>query len=293
MTLHGLLLVDKPRGPSSHDVVAHMRRISGEARIGHSGTLDPLASGLLVLCIGRATRLSEYLLGHDKRYLAQVQLGQSTTTYDAEGAVTLEKPVLATHEDVAAALQTFVGTIRQAPPAFSAVKVGGQPAYKLARSGRPADLAARPITIFTIQLIEYVVPRATLLVHCSAGTYIRSLAHDLGQLLECGAHLADLKRTAAGPFLLTDAHTLEHLDREFASGTGAQLLQPADAGLQMWPQLDLDGAAAARVMHGQTVAAAAAHGVVRAYNPAGALIAIMEADAAGTHWVPRKVLAPQ
>ena len=293
MTLHGLLLVDKPRGPSSHDVIAHMRRTSGEARIGHTGTLDPLASGLLVLCIGRATRLSEYLLGHDKRYQAQVQLGQSTTTYDAEGTVTLERPVLATHADVAVALQTFVGTIRQAPPAYSAVKVGGKPAYKLARSGRPADLAARPVTIFTIQLIEYVSPRATLLVHCSAGTYIRSLAHDLGQLLECGAHLADLKRTAAGPFLLTDAHTLEHLDREFAAGTGARLLQPADAGLQMWPQLDLDGAAAARVMHGQTVAAAAAHGVVRAYNPAGALIAIMEADAAGTHWVPRKVLAPQ
>lgn len=293
MTLHGLLLVDKPRGPSSHDVVARVRRISGEARIGHTGTLDPLASGLLVLCLGRATRLSEYLLGHDKRYLAQVQLGQSTTTYDAEGPITLERPVLATHADVAAALQTFLGTIRQAPPAYSAVKVGGQPAYKLARSGRPADLAARPVTIYTIELIEYVSPRATMLVHCSAGTYIRSLAHDLGQLLGCGAHLADLKRTAAGPFLLTDAHTVDHLDREFTAGAGAQLLQPADAGLQMWPKLDLDSAAAARVMHGQTVAAEAVHGVARAYNPAGSLIAIMEADAAGTHWVPRKVLAPQ
>lgn len=293
MTLHGLLLVDKPRGPSSHDVVARVRRISGEARIGHTGTLDPLASGLLVLCLGRATRLSEYLLGHDKRYLAQVQLGQSTTTYDAEGPITLERPVLATHADVAAALQTFLGTIRQAPPAYSAVKVGGQPAYKLARSGRPADLAARPVTIHTIELIEYVSPRATMLVHCSAGTYIRSLAYDLGQLLGCGAHLADLQRTAAGPFLLTDAHTVEHLDREFAAGAGAQLLQPADAGLQMWPKLHLDSAAAARVMHGQTVAAEAVHGVARAYNPAGSLIAIMEADAAGTHWVPRKVLAPQ
>ena len=293
MTLHGLLLVDKPRGPSSHDVVAHMRRTSGEARIGHTGTLDPLASGLLVLCLGRATRLSEYLLGHDKRYLAEVQLGQSTTTYDAEGAVTLVRPVLATHTDVAAALQTFTGTIRQAPPAYSAVKVGGQPAYKLARSGRPADLAARPVTIHTIELLEYTSPRATILVHCSAGTYIRSLAHDLGQLLGCGAHLADLKRTAAGPFLLSGAHTLEHLDREFAAGAGAHLLQPADAGLQMWPKLELDSAAAARVMHGQTVPAPAAHGVTRAYNPAGSLIAIMEADAAGTHWVPRKVLAPQ
>ena len=293
MTLHGLLLVDKPRGPSSHDVVAHMRRTSGEARIGHTGTLDPLASGLLVLCLGRATRLSEYLLGHDKRYLAEVQLGQSTTTYDAEGAVTLVRPVLATHTDVAAALQTFSGTIRQAPPAYSAVKVGGQPAYKLARSGRPADLAARPVTIHTIELLEYTSPRATILVHCSAGTYIRSLAHDLGQLLGCGAHLADLKRTAAGPFLLSGAHTLEHLDREFAAGAGAHLLQPADAGLQMWPKLELDSAAAARVMHGQTVPAPAARGVTRAYNPAGSLIAIMEADAAGTHWVPRKVLAPQ
>ena len=293
MTLHGLLLVDKPRGPSSHDVVAHMRRTSGEARIGHTGTLDPLASGLLVLCLGRATRLSEYLLGHDKRYLAEVQLGQSTTTYDAEGAVTLVRPVLATHTDVAAALQTFTGTIRQAPPAYSAVKVGGQPAYKLARSGRPADLAARPVTIHTIELLEYTSPRATILVHCSAGTYIRSLAHDLGQLLGCGAHLADLKRTAAGPFRLSDAHTLEHLDRDFAAGAGATLLQPADAGLQMWPKLELDSAAAARVMHGQTVPAPAAHGVTRAYNPAGSLIAIMEADAAGTHWVPRNVLAPQ
>ena len=293
MTLHGLLLVDKPRGPSSHDVVAHMRRTSGEARIGHTGTLDPLASGLLVLCLGRATRLSEYLLGHDKRYLAEVQLGQSTTTYDAEGAVTLERPVLATHTDVAAALQTFTGTIRQAPPAYSAVKVGGQPAYKLARSGRPADLAARPVTIHTIELLEYTSPRATILVHCSAGTYIRSLAHDLGQLLGCGAHLAELKRTAAGPFLLSGAHTPEWLDREFAAGAGATLLQPADAGLQMWPKLELDSAAAARVMHGQTVPAPAAHGVTRAYNPAGSLIAIMEADAAGTHWVPRKVLAPQ
>ena len=293
MTLHGLLLVDKPRGPSSHAVVAHVRRISGETRIGHAGTLDPLASGLLVLCLGRATRLSEYLLGHDKRYLAQIQLGQNTTTYDAEGPVTLERPVIATHEDVAAALNTFVGTIRQAPPAYSAIKVGGQPAYKLARSGRPADLAARPITIHSIELMEYVLPRATITVHCSAGTYIRSLAHDLGQVLECGGHLAALQRTAAGPFHLNTALTLDYIEHEFAAGTGAQLLQPPDAGLHTWPKLELDNASAARVMHGQPVAAAGIQGVARAYNPEGSLIAIMEANAAGTHWVPRKVLASQ
>lgn len=290
----GLLLVDKPTGPTSHTVVAIVRRGTGEKRIGHTGTLDPLATGLLVLCLGTATRLSEYLLHKDKRYLARVRFGQATTTYDADGEVTAVSDRLPDQARVEAALGPWRGPVLQTPPAYSAIKRGGQKAYELARRGEAVDLAPRPVTIHALTLTAWAPPECELEVWCSAGTYIRSLAHDLGQALGCGAHLTGLRRTAAGPFTLDAAVPLDALQDEFASGAWERHLRPADAALPEWPALPLTAAEVRRVQTGQflPLTAGTASGVLaRAYNPAGELFAILRADARLGVWRPEKVLA--
>jgi tRNA pseudouridine55 synthase len=191
--VRGILLLDKPSGPTSHDMVYAVRRGAREKRVGHAGTLDPLATGLLVLCLGSATRLSEYLAGKDKRYRAQVRLGQTTTTYDAQGDITSEAATLPGRDQAEAALEQFRGPQLQVPPQYSAIKRGGQKAYEAARRGEYIELEARPVEFYEITLTAWQPPELTLEVHCSAGTYIRALAHDLGQALGCGAHLAGLR----------------------------------------------------------------------------------------------------
>ena len=287
----GLLLVDKPAGPTSHDVVAQVRRGAREKRVGHTGTLDPLATGLLVLCLGAATRLSEYLLGEDKHYQARVRFGQATTTYDAGGEVTAVSDQLPDRAAVEAALAAFRGALQQRPPAFSAIKRDGQRAYDLARRGETVELAARPVTIHTLEITAWAPPEADLDVACSAGTYIRSLAHDLGQALGCGAHLAGLRRTAVGPFRVEAAVPLDVLQAEMAAGTWAARCQPMDLAVRHWPAVPLSADAARRVHHGQAVPltpAGADWG--RAYNPAGEFFAILRADPAAGVWRPEKVL---
>jgi tRNA pseudouridine55 synthase len=200
--LSGVLCVDKPLGMTSHDVVGRTRRVAGLRRVGHAGTLDPLATGVLLLCLGRAARLIEYLVGHDKVYETTVRLGQTTATYDAEGEVLAERPFLhLTLSQIEAALEAFRGDIVQQPPIYSAIKQGGQPLYKLARQGK-TEVARpyRPVTIHELTRLSWEPPHLSLRIACSSGTYIRSLGYDLGEALGCGGHLSALRRLAVGRF---------------------------------------------------------------------------------------------
>jgi len=291
----GLILLDKPAGPTSHDMVYALRRGAGEKQVGHAGTLDPLATGLLVMCLGPATRLSEYLSGKDKRYTARLRFCQTTNTYDAQGEVTATSLAIPDRPAVEAALAGFRGQQQQVPPAFSAIKRGGQKAYDLARRGETVVLEARPVVIHSLELVDWQPPEAVLTVHCSAGTYIRSLAHDLGQRLGCGAHLAALRRTASGSLRVTDAVALAELQAAFTRQDWRQYLRPADLAVADWPAVHLSAEDTARIRRGQAVPMAGgpneypSEALGRAYNPAGDFIAVLRADPAVRAWRPEKV----
>ena len=294
----GLILLDKPSGPTSHDMVYAVRRGAGEKRVGHAGTLDPLATGLLVMCLGPATRLSEYLSGKDKHYTARVRFGQATNTYDAQGEVIATSEALPDQPAVEAALAGFRGAQQQVPPAFSAIKRGGQKAYDLARRGETVVLDARSVIFYALNLLEWEPPEVVLDVHCSAGTYIRSLAHDLGQHLGCGAHLAALRRTASGTLRVEQAVPLATLQDAFARHDWRQYLQPADAALADWPAVRLTAEETTRIQLGQAVPQAngptdlADNQLGKAYNPAGEFVAVLRADLAARVWRPDKVFTP-
>jgi len=289
----GILLLDKPSGPTSHDVVMDVRRGAGQKQVGHAGTLDPLATGLLVICLGAATRLSDYLRDKAKRYRARVRLGQSTNTYDADGKITATSDRLPDRVSVEEALVKFRGLIHQRPPAFSAIKRGGKKAYELARAGQAIELEARPVEIYSLELLEWQPPEFTLDVLCSAGTYIRSLAHDLGETLGCGAHLTALRRTASGSFHIHEAVTLDDLQKAFEIGEWKRYLHPADVAVADWPEVGLTAEAAARIQHGQPIPLEEyADEYARAYSPAGEFIALLRADTRAGVWRPHKVLLP-
>jgi tRNA pseudouridine55 synthase len=259
----GVLVVDKPMGPTSHDIVALIRRLTGVRRVGHGGTLDPFARGVLPVFIGRATRMVEYHLADDKAYRATVALGATSTTDDLDGELTpVDGPTL-DRATVEAALDGFRGTIEQVPPDHSAVHVGGRRAYELARSGDKLELRPRTVTIEHLGLVSWDDsapdrPVAVLDVRCSAGTYIRSIARDLGTALGSGAYLAALTRTASGPFRVEDAHPLEHVRAELAGGRAVDLLLPPDAGLDSIPRLELEASALDALARGQVVGLGAA-----------------------------------
>ncbi|HSD88594.1 MAG TPA: tRNA pseudouridine(55) synthase TruB, partial [Kofleriaceae bacterium] len=208
----GVLLLDKPAHLSSNAALQRVRRLYGAEKAGHAGTLDPLASGLLPICLGAATRFAQFLLDARKRYVANVRFGITTTTQDAEGEVVLARPVALDREALAAALSRFIGPQMQTPPAHSALKFEGRPYYEYARRGIEIPRAPREVTIHALQLLEWSPPEATLDVECSKGTYVRTLAADLGEALGCGAHLAALRRTASGAFDVDDAATLDALE---------------------------------------------------------------------------------
>ncbi|MBI1298169.1 tRNA pseudouridine(55) synthase TruB [bacterium] len=266
VNIHGLLIVDKPglplaadpatspRLPTSHDIVQRVRRLSGQRRIGHTGTLDPMACGVLVLCLGVATRLVEYYQGHDKRYLAEICLGTETDTYDAMGAVVDQQPVPELgREQIEAALRTFEGEIDQTPPVYSALKQDGESLHRKARRGESVEVAARRVTIYSLELLEVRSPARVLVrAHCSAGTYVRSIAHDLGQALGSCAHLSYLRREAVGHFHEQEAHTLEEIEDAAARGELTTFLQAPGAALDL-PQVVLDAAGIERIGHGQKV----------------------------------------
>jgi tRNA pseudouridine55 synthase len=245
--MHGVLVVAKPAGPTSHDVVALVRRLALTRRIGHGGTLDPFASGVLPLFLGGATRLVEYHLADDKAYRATVCFGASSTTDDLDGELSPIPAPAPTRDGLEVALRTFVGQQLQQPPAYSAIQVGGRRAYALARAGTTVELAPRQVEIKRLELLEWDGtdpdrPIAVLDVTCSAGTYVRALARDLGARLGSGAYLGALVRTASGPFTLDGARSLDEI-REAAATTGPDgiraLLLPPDTGLEALPAVSL------------------------------------------------------
>lgn len=255
VTINGFLNVNKPGGMTSHDVVAQIRRAHKQAgietKVGHAGTLDPLAEGVLVICLGYATRLSDYVMDSTKRYRAVVHAGVTTDTYDAEGEIRQTRDAThLTREHVETALRLFVGQIQQIPPMYSAIKQGGKKLYELARAGQTIERASRPVAIHAINLLDWNPPRFTLDVVCSAGTYIRSLAYDLGENLGVGAHLVGLTRTASGTFTLENAVALETLLNE--SNWQPYLIAPRQA-LAHYPSLDLTSDQAKELRFGRTI----------------------------------------
>lgn len=294
--ISGALVVDKPVGMTSHDVVQAIRNGTGLRRAGHTGTLDPRASGVLVILVGPAVRLSEYVSASDKRYQAIIRLGGTTDTFDAEGKFTPTKdPVNVTEAEFEEALKTFVGEIEQVPPAHSAVKVGGRKAYDMARNGEEVTLEPRKITVHHLEVLEWTPPEVVIDVHCSSGTYVRSLANDLGQKLGSGAYLVGLRRTKSGKFTLRDATPLRKLQEAFTAGNWYQFLIPAAEALGDWPSIELSPDEVEGVRHGHRVKAKEADTVnekVRGVSTQGELVALMELtiQADGTkEWQPKKV----
>jgi len=290
--MDGILNIHKATGMTSHDVVAKVRKTVKQRRVGHAGTLDPAASGVLPICVGQGTRVAEYLSESGKAYQATIVFGSETDTYDEEGQVTRT----ASTENLAlgpieAALQQFLGPQMQIPPRYSAIKIQGQAAYKRTRAGEEITLPARPVEIFQLHIQAWQNPILLLDVSCSKGTYIRSLAYDLGRALECGAHLGGLVRTRSGPFRLEESITLEELARALEAGEIARYLQPADRALEQYPALHLNAEESALVKHGNAFLSDHHEGqsLARIYNPDGLFIAIAAWDSAAEKWQPRKV----
>jgi tRNA pseudouridine55 synthase len=287
----GVLVIDKPVGLTSHDVVQIVRRGTGIRRAGHTGTLDPRASGVLVILIGPAVRLSEYVSASDKRYQATIRLGSSTDTYDAEGRITASSPVNHITEDYFFdILQNFVGEIEQVPPPYSAVKVKGKKAYEFAREGEEIDLEPRKIQVYSLDILEWSPPEVVIDVYCSSGTYVRSLANDLGKSLGTGAHLIGLRRTKSGRFTLRDAVQLRRLKESFDAGDWYKYLIPAADALGDWPMVELDADQVELIRHGHRVPAEPdANGWARGISQQGDLVALLQFNDESGEWQPRKV----
>ncbi|MBA3944689.1 MAG: tRNA pseudouridine(55) synthase TruB [Herpetosiphonaceae bacterium] len=286
--LSGFLNIDKAAGMTSHDVVAQVRRLSRQKRVGHGGTLDPAATGVLPIGLGDATRLLEYLVEGKKSYQAIIRLGSTTTTDDAEGPLITSAPVPSlTTTDLEAAFAPFIGVIAQVPPAYSAIQVAGQRMYDLARQGQEIELPPRTVEIDRIALLDWSSPDVSVLVTCGKGTYIRALARDVGAALGCGAHLARLRRTAVGPLAVEQAITLDAL-RADPNLLSARMLSPA-AAVADWPRAVVDEPTRQAIRHGRAVPLSGVEGDrACAYDSHDTLIALLAP--LGDLWQPYKVL---
>jgi len=301
--ISGLLNIDKPKGLTSHDVVARVKKLSDQRKVGHTGTLDPMATGVLLVCLGQATRLIEYLMTTRKQYRAVIRFGTITDTLDTEGKIIDQADYSTlTEAKLKNILPNFLGEIQQIPPLFSALKKGGQPLYKRARAGENITLDPRPVTIYNLTWAGWSPPDLTLGVTCSSGTYIRALARDIGQAAGPGAHLAGLTRTANGPWTLEEAVQLETLAQAIQDNplNWQKYLHPADQAITHLPKVVLDDEDASHVKHGrqiqlpaQLIKPAPANGhqaLVRAYTPAGNFLAILApAQTNDDIWQPKKV----
>lgn len=291
-TASGILLVDKPAGRTSHDVVGRTRRLAQTRKVGHAGTLDPMATGLLILGLNSSTRLLTYLVGLDKEYLATIRLGATTTTDDREGEL-LERAPAGTvqgldDEQIDRALDAQRGTIEQVPSSVSAIKVDGQRAYARVRAGEDVVLKSRTVTVSELEVLGagragvdddgHPVVDVDVRVVCSSGTYIRAIARDLGAALGVGGHLTELRRTRVGPFSVTDAPTLDALDTLVEAGEPLPLRAPADVARSLFPVLDVDGPAAAALGHGQRIPVTddVPSGPVAAVTAEGRLVGLVE-----------------
>ena len=271
----GILVLDKPAGLTSNGALQEAKFLYNAAKAGHTGSLDPMATGVLPLCFGEATKFSQYLLEADKRYLATFKLGVATASGDADGEVVSEGEVpLLTKQKLERLLDEFRGEIEQTPPMYSAIKVEGQPLYKLARQGIEVERKSREVTIYRLDLLEFTDDELRLDIGCSKGTYIRSIAEDVGRVLGCGAHVSSLRRTASGPFEIGMAHTLDEL-RNIKENSGLQgidaLLEPASSAVQHWPAVELTELMAAYFTQGQAVQVSHAptNGWVRVFSESG------------------------
>ncbi|HLH40209.1 MAG TPA: tRNA pseudouridine(55) synthase TruB [Bryobacteraceae bacterium] len=281
--MDGVIVVDKPLGWTSHDVVNKMRRIAGMRKVGHLGTLDPGATGVLPLVIGRATRLAQFYTRNDKLYEGVIRFGFSTNTYDAEGEPTSpETPVVLDRDIVEAALSRFRGEFMQTPPPVSAKKIAGKPAYELARKNQIVELKPVAVEVYSLDVVRVEGNEAEVRVHCSAGTYLRGVAHEVGQILGCGAHLKSLRRTASGDFKIEAARTLEQLAEIGAAGKLQEVLIPAAQLLPEFPMEMVDAITAGQIRNGRDFRVSPFQGrrgsrYVKAVTPQGDLIAIGEA----------------
>jgi tRNA pseudouridine55 synthase len=279
----GVIIVDKPREWTSHDVVNKMRRLAGTRKVGHLGTLDPGATGVLPLVIGRATRLAQFFTRNDKTYQGVIHFGYSTDSYDMDGVATsAETPVTLDRQALESLLDRFRGEIQQVPPPVSAKKVAGRPAYELARKGQPMELEPVAVNVYELQLLSVDGCEASVRLHCSAGTYVRSIAHDAGQALGCGAFLKSLRRTASGDFNIERARTLEELAALAGEGRLQEALIPAAELLPAFPAELVDAITAGHIRNGRDFRVSpfqAREGsrYVKAVTPQGELVAIGEA----------------
>ena len=297
-SVNGFINLYKPVGITSMDALRRIKRTTGQRqKVGHGGTMDPLARGVLPVCFGQATRLMDYVVGGVKRYVMDVTLGVSTTTYDAEGEVSATgSPEGITRADVETALEGFVGTILQTPPMYSAVKVDGRRLYKLARAGIEVEREPREVEIHIIRVVEFAPPKLTLDVECGRGVYMRSLAHDLGQVLGCGGHVADLVRLRCSGFNADEGVTLEQLEADAESPEGwRQRLHPIDWVLRDLKSISVGAHAEQFLRHGQPVSLGRPNldaGYLeqfRAYDSAGRFLALVRYDRPANSWRPVKV----
>jgi len=296
--LDGILNINKPKGITSFRVVARIRKLSGERRVGHAGTLDPDATGVLPVCLGQGTRVIEFLVNTTKTYRARIEFGTATDTYDSSGRIVYNGDISDINRRwVENALGAFRGRIEQTPPMYSAVKQGGQPLYKLARAGITVTRKKRTVVIYRLELLTWRKPTATVEVECSKGTYIRSLAHDLGEYLGCGAFLKSLERTRCGIFSIEDAITLAQFEEAYQKGNWQDYLHPIDSVLQDLPSLTIDEEGEKAFKAGRPVKpvenAASdnkGHRYCRAYAGDGRFLGILRRSKERGVWEPKKVM---
>ena len=277
--VNGILLLDKPLGVTSNAALQQVKRLYRAAKAGHTGNLDPLATGLLPICFGEATKISSFLLDSDKRYVGTIKLGVITRTADAEGEVLETRPVGDYSEaQIREVLDRFTGEIEQVPPMHSAVKVNGTPLYKLAHKGLEIERKPRTVTIYSIALLRHEGDELEIEIHCSKGTYVRTLAEEIGEALGCGGHLSALRRTASGPFTLDEAVTMEQIEAAAEEGNAAldALLLPIERALDDWPAVNLTDNSAYYVQQGQPVLVpqAPTSGWVRLHRPDGGFLGV-------------------
>lgn len=284
----GVLLLDKPTGITSNAALMRVKRLYAADKAGHTGTLDPLASGLLPICFGGATRFAQFLLDAPKRYMATLRFGVTTTTQDAEGDVVTTRTVEFAREALEATLARFVGVQMQTPPAHSALKFEGRPRYDYARRGIDVPSVPREVVVHALRLLDWHAPDATIDVACGKGTYVRALAADIGESLRCGAHLVALRRTQSGPFDIACAVTLDALERDDEAARIGRLL-PVDAPVTGIPRLVVDREVARLLAHGQKPRIAAAPGRYRIYATGERFVGLADVDA--QHLIPLRLVA--
>jgi tRNA pseudouridine55 synthase len=296
MGIDGILNVNKPEGKTSFNVVAWLKRLTGEKRVGHAGTLDPIATGVLPICFGQATRITQFLTNSSKTYLAQIELGVTTDTFDRQGKIVERRDpggINVTH--IEEALTAFRGVIDQVPPVFSALKQGGRRCYELARAGVPIKLKSRRVEITKLELVSYQLPLIEINIDCSKGTYIRSLANDLGQYLGCGAHLKNLTRLRCGPFSIQDALSVDQVEDAIQKDAWKKLIHPVDSPLSNWKAIIVGKKNELDIRNGRSlpldVTYLFSEEYCRAYDLDGNFLAVLHFIPEKRLWHPEKVFS--